>query len=148
MRFRGVCSCRRPGSNRHGCCHPWDFKSQASANSATPAVIHFRTPRYFSIAAPGKKEEIRCLLFFYRSAPVGRGGARRSVLRHSRQNQSSVHPERDSRDVGSLVGTQETHRVRDVLRQPGPHQRDRTAQFILSPRIFLFPFIRGSAQFR
>ena len=29
--------CRRPGSNRYGPCGPWDFKSQASANSATPA---------------------------------------------------------------------------------------------------------------
>ncbi len=31
--------CRRPGSNRYGPCGPWDFKSQASAYSATPALV-------------------------------------------------------------------------------------------------------------
>ena len=31
--------CRRPGSNRHGPFGPWDFKSQASAYSATPACM-------------------------------------------------------------------------------------------------------------
>ena len=33
--------CRRPGSNRHGCRHPRDFKSRASANFATPATACF-----------------------------------------------------------------------------------------------------------
>ena len=31
--------CRRPGSNRYGPFGPWDFKSQASAYSATPARV-------------------------------------------------------------------------------------------------------------
>ena len=32
-----ITECRGPGSNRHGSCEPRDFKSLASANSATPA---------------------------------------------------------------------------------------------------------------
>ena len=32
-------TCRRPGSNRYGYYYPRDFKSRASANSATPAKI-------------------------------------------------------------------------------------------------------------
>ena len=35
--------CRRPGSNRHGPFGPWDFKSQASAYSATPALVEDAT---------------------------------------------------------------------------------------------------------
>ena len=31
--------CRRPGSNRHGYYYPRDFKSRASANSATAAYV-------------------------------------------------------------------------------------------------------------
>ena len=31
--------CRRPGSNRHGYYYPRDFKSRASANSATAANV-------------------------------------------------------------------------------------------------------------
>ena len=37
----GLLWCRRPGSNRHGCRHPRDFKSRASANFATPASACF-----------------------------------------------------------------------------------------------------------
>ena len=37
----GLLWCRRPGSNRHGCRHPRDFKSRASANFATPAIARF-----------------------------------------------------------------------------------------------------------
>ena len=33
-------SCRWPGSNRHGYFYPQDFKSWASANSATPAFFY------------------------------------------------------------------------------------------------------------
>ena len=33
--------CRRPGSNRHGYYYPRDFKSRASANSATAAILSY-----------------------------------------------------------------------------------------------------------
>ena len=37
MKFLLLFICRRPGSNRHGYHYPRDFKSRASANSATAA---------------------------------------------------------------------------------------------------------------
>ncbi len=43
--------CRRPGSNRYGYYYPRDFKSRASASSATPA---------FTICNSGKKTRYAC----------------------------------------------------------------------------------------
>ncbi len=39
------CECRRWGLNPHRCCHPRDFESRASANSATPAWNRVQAPK-------------------------------------------------------------------------------------------------------
>ena len=39
LKIKGFSFCRRPGSNRYGYFYPRDFKSRASASSATTAHI-------------------------------------------------------------------------------------------------------------
>ena len=40
LKIKGFSFCRRPGSNRYGYFYPRDFKSRASASSATTAHIN------------------------------------------------------------------------------------------------------------
>ena len=44
---RDIFWCRKPGSNRYGKLIPRDFKSRASASSATPAYPAFLLPNYY-----------------------------------------------------------------------------------------------------
>ena len=53
--------CRRPGSNRHGYYYPRDFKSRASANSATAAAIKLSSLNRYCSDKRNDPEETRTL---------------------------------------------------------------------------------------
>ena len=46
LKIKGFSFCRRPGSNRYGYFYPRDFKSRASASSATAAYGTYRARTY------------------------------------------------------------------------------------------------------
>ena len=54
----------------------------------------------------------------------------RKALRHSRKDQTAVHAQGDTCDIGRLVGCKEAHRIGDIFRGTGSGKRNQSSKLI------------------